>query len=158
METQQNVTFVFIYFRLSLIVRDLNARNGPPREAECAHCLASWAQEQSKCKNSNNNNDHDRTMYKTFSQKDRLTPTVRCWKATHSNVIITMWQCNRPYASIYIYIYTARVIKKNLWHIRECALTHTRPHVGWRANERANFFLEREFFKHVHDRQYFNRT
>lgn len=140
METQQNVTFVFIYFRLSLIVRDLNARNGPPREADCAHCIASWAQEQSKCKNSNNNNDHDRTMYKTFSQKDRLTPTVRCWKATHSNVIITMWQCNRPYDSIYIYIYIVRDIKK-IYGTFASARSHTHDHMldGERTSERISF-------------------
>lgn len=144
METQQNVTFVFIYFRLSLIVRDLNARNGPPREADCAHCIASWAQEQSKCKNSNNsnNNDHDRTMYKTFSQKDRLTPTVRCWKATHSNVIITMWQCNRPYDSIYIYIYSESYKKKSMAHSRVRAHTHTTT--CWMASERASEFLSRK--------------
>lgn len=109
---------------------------------DCAHCIASWAQEQSKCKNSNNNNDHDRTMYKTFSQKDRLTPTVRCWKATHSNVIITMWQCNRPYDSIYIYIYSESYKKKSMAHSRLRAHTHTTT--CWMASERASEFLSRK--------------
>lgn len=58
-------------------------------------------------------------------------------------------------SSIWFHIYTVRDIKK-IYGTFAIARSHTHDHML--DGERANFFLEREFFKHVHDRQYFNRT